>query len=48
MAAYLGDDDLFEQAVTAFAARYADTNERDHQRLVDAVDTGRVIATVGI
>lgn len=48
MAAYLGDDDLFEQAVTAFAARYADTNERDHQRLVDAVDTGRVNATVGI
>jgi len=48
MAAYLGDDDLFEQPVTAFAARYADTNERDHQRLVDAVDTGRVNATVGI
>lgn len=48
MAAYLGDDDLFEQAVASFAARYADTNERDHRRLVDAVDTGRVHATVGI
>ena len=36
IAAYLGGSDVFDQAITAFAA-YADQNERDRQALVDAV-----------
>ena len=37
IAAYLGSSDVFDQAITRFAAAYADQNERDHQALVDAV-----------
>ena len=44
IAAYLGASDAFDQAVTQFAAAYADQNERDHQSLVDAVSSGRIIA----
>ncbi|MCU0270143.1 MAG: DUF2252 domain-containing protein [Acidimicrobiales bacterium] len=48
MAAYLGDGALFDDALVAFAAAYADTNERDHARLRAAVDAGRVEAITGI
>ena len=44
IAAYLGGSDVFDQAITQFAAAYADQNERDHQSLVDAVSSGRIIA----
>jgi uncharacterized protein (DUF2252 family) len=44
IAAYLGGSEAFDQAVTQFAAAYADQNERDHQSLVDAVSSGRIIA----
>jgi uncharacterized protein (DUF2252 family) len=44
IAAYLGGSDAFDQAITEFAAAYADQNERDHQSLVDAVASGRIIA----
>ena len=44
IAAYLGGSDAFDRAVTQFAAAYADQNERDHQSLVDAVSSGRIIA----
>jgi uncharacterized protein (DUF2252 family) len=44
IAAYLGGSDAFDQAITQFAAAYADQNERDHQSLVDAVSSGRIIA----
>ena len=44
IAAYLGGSDVFDQAITAFAAAYADQNERDHQALVDAVSSGRLTA----
>ena len=43
-AAYLGTSDAFDQAITQFAAAYADQNERDHQSLLDAVSSGRIIA----
>jgi uncharacterized protein (DUF2252 family) len=48
LAAYLGDDDTFESAITAFAAAYADTNERDHDHLRAAIDAGTLIAAPGI
>ncbi len=44
IAAYLGASDAFDRAVTQFAAAYADQNERDHQALVEAVSSGRIIA----
>jgi uncharacterized protein (DUF2252 family) len=44
IAAYLGNADVFDQAITRFAAAYADQNERDHQSLVDAVASGRIVA----
>ena len=37
IAAYLGGSDVFDKAITQFAAAYADQNERDHQALVNAV-----------
>ena len=44
IAAYLGGSDVFDKAITQFAAAYADQNERDHQALVDAVASGRITA----
>ena len=44
IAAYLGSSDVFDKAITQFAAAYADQNERDHQELVDAVASGRLTA----
>jgi uncharacterized protein (DUF2252 family) len=46
--AYLGNSDVFERAITDFAAAYADQNERDHQALVDAVKSGRITAEQGV
>jgi uncharacterized protein (DUF2252 family) len=44
IAAYLGASDAFDQAITEFAAAYADQNERDYQELLTAVSTGRIDA----
>ena len=44
IAAYLGGSDVFDRAVTRFAAAYADQNERDYQSLVETVASGRVTA----
>ena len=44
IASYLGSSDVFDQAITQFAAAYADQNQRDHQELVNAVATGRLTA----
>jgi uncharacterized protein (DUF2252 family) len=48
IAAYLGGSGVFDQAITEFAAAYADQNERDHQALVDAVAAGRITAEPGL
>ena len=48
VAAYLGDDDTFPEAVADFAEDYADQNERDHAALLTAVETGRLRATLGV
>jgi uncharacterized protein (DUF2252 family) len=48
IAAYLGGSDVFDRAITQFAAAYADQNERDFQSLVDAVASGRIIADRGV
>jgi uncharacterized protein (DUF2252 family) len=48
IAAYLGNSDVFDRAITEFAAAYADQNERDYHALVDAVKSGRITAEPGI
>ncbi len=42
--AYLGSSDVFDKAITRFAAAYADQNEQDHSSLVNAIATGRLTA----
>jgi len=44
IAAYLGGSDVFDRAITEFAAAYADQNERDHKSLLAAVASGRIAA----
>jgi hypothetical protein len=48
LAAYLGGSDKFDQAITGFAQKYADQNERDYAALQAAVKDGRAEATTGI
>lgn len=44
IAAYLGKSAKFEAAVTDFAQRYADQNERDYEAFAEAVKSGRLAA----
>jgi len=48
ISAYLGSSDRFDRAMTDFAVRYADQNDRDYQAFIDAVRTGRIESTEGI
>ena len=48
IAAYLGKGESFERAIGRFAAAYADQNERDHRRLLDAIAAGTVAAVAGV
>jgi uncharacterized protein (DUF2252 family) len=45
---YLGSGDVFDKAISRFAVAYADQTVRDYQTLVDAVDSGRIVAEVGV
>jgi uncharacterized protein (DUF2252 family) len=44
LSAYMGRSELFEDAMSSFAADYADQNERDYKKLVAAVKAGRLRA----
>lgn len=48
IAGYLGSGDVFDRAISKFAVAYADQTIRDHQTLVGAVESGRIIAEVGV
>jgi uncharacterized protein (DUF2252 family) len=48
IAGYLGKKDTFDEAVADFAEAYADQNELDYERLLQAIDEGRVEAEKGI
>jgi uncharacterized protein (DUF2252 family) len=48
IAAYLGNGSTFDVAMAAFAAAYADQNDRDHEALVAAIADGRLPAEMGI
>jgi len=43
---YLGTGEVFDHAIADFAVAYADQNEQDHQRLIQAVSAGRVRVSV--
>jgi uncharacterized protein (DUF2252 family) len=45
---YIGSNDTFAEAIGDFALAYADQTERDHQALVEAIESGRVPAETGI
>jgi uncharacterized protein (DUF2252 family) len=44
IASYLGAGDAFDGAVADFSEAYAEQNLRDHQALLDVIDSGRVPA----
>jgi uncharacterized protein (DUF2252 family) len=48
IAAYLGAASNFDRAIARFSAAYADQNERDYERLADAVAGGEVAAELGV
>ena len=48
IASYLGGGDVFDQAITRFAAAYADQTERDHEALAKAAASGRIHAESGV
>ncbi|MDF3313345.1 DUF2252 domain-containing protein [Rhodococcus sp. T2V] len=48
IAAYLGDDVEFDEAVAEFADTYAEQNTRDHAALVEAITAGRITADTGL
>jgi uncharacterized protein (DUF2252 family) len=48
IAAYLGKGEGFDKAIARFATRYADQNELDYRRLVDAVVAGEIDAEEGV
>jgi uncharacterized protein (DUF2252 family) len=43
---YLGNSEDFDHAIADFAMAYADQNEQDYRRLLEAVSAARVLATV--
>jgi len=45
ISSYLGTSDRFDQAMAAFAAAYAQANERDHASLLQAIADGRIEAS---
>ena len=48
LAGYMGRGDGFERAIAGFGAAYADQTERDHEALVQAIETGRLEAVAGV
>ena len=48
IAAYLGTGSKFDEAIARFSAAYADQNDRDYDRLAEAVESGEVIARTGV
>ncbi len=48
LAAYLGNSDVFDNAIADFAGAYADQNERDFQAFNAAIASGRLLAERGV
>ena len=43
---YIGASGIFDQAIGEFAVEYADQNEIDYKRFVDAVKKGKIEAVL--
>ena len=48
IAAYLGNGNAFDRAILEFSDAYADQNEQDYARLLDAVESGTIPAQTGL
>jgi uncharacterized protein (DUF2252 family) len=48
IASYLGGGDTFDRAIADFSVAYADQTERDYAAFRAAVDSGRLVAQVGL
>jgi uncharacterized protein (DUF2252 family) len=48
ISAYLGASDRFDQALATFAEAYANQTERDYQRLLAAIKSGRIVAAMAL
>jgi len=48
IAAYLGKNDRFAQAIATFSVSYANQNEQDYAALAEAVKSGRIKAETGV
>jgi uncharacterized protein (DUF2252 family) len=48
IAGYMGNGSVLDDAISRFAVAYADQNERDYAALVEAVRSGRIVATPGL
>jgi len=44
ISSYLGRSDSYDRAMAAFASAYADQNQRDYDRFVEAIGMGRIEA----
>jgi hypothetical protein len=48
IASYLGNGDSFDRALVEFSKAYAEQNDRDYQKLAEAVKSGRITAETGL
>jgi uncharacterized protein (DUF2252 family) len=48
IASYLGSGNGFDRAILAFSIAYAEQNDRDYQRLAEAVKAGEITAQTGL
>lgn len=48
LAGYIGKNSAVPDAVTEFARNYAEQNERDYKRFLEAIDSGRIEAKSGL
>jgi uncharacterized protein (DUF2252 family) len=48
IAFYLGQGEVFDEAMARFAESYADQNERDFERMTAAVESGEIQAEAGV
>jgi Uncharacterized protein conserved in bacteria (DUF2252) len=48
IASYLGGSDAFDRAILEFSSAYAEQNQRDYDRLGEAVKSGRITAETGV
>ena len=48
IAAYLGEGDDLDRAITSFSTKYADQNSRDYEAFVQAIKDGRIDAVQGV